>query len=277
MGALRDLLASRRGRRTASVVVKPHILDSYVKSEPSPQNAVDLFAGEWSSELPVDGVEAGTLPLFDDERIRWALERFGEPAGRSVLELGPLEGGHTYLLDRAGARVLAVEAQTRAYVKCLIAKELLGMPRARFVLGDFNAYLSGTTETFDACVACGVLYHMQDPLKTLVMITKVTSWLFLWTHYYDADIVNANDLLRPRFGEHGHAEHAGFPHTLYRFDYDSALESKGYCGGNAEYANWLSREDLLDALVHLGWHVEEIGFDTPDHPHGPALALIATK
>jgi hypothetical protein len=272
MGALRDLLSSRRGRRAG-----PSILDSYVKSAPSPQNAVDVFAGEWSSKLPVDGVEAGPLSLFDDDRMHWAMARFGGLSGRSVLELGPLEGGHTYLLDRAGARVLAVEAQTRAYLRCLIAKELLGMSRARFVLGDFNAYLSETTETYDACFACGVLYHVRDPLETLVMISKVTSWLFLWTHYYDPGIVNASDLLRPRFGEHEQADHTGFPHTLYRFNYDSALQLKGYCGGNAEYANWLSRDDLLDALVHLGWHVDDIGFDTPDHPHGPALALIATK
>jgi hypothetical protein len=251
------------------------ILDEYVHTSPSPQNAVDVFAGEWSSKVP--GVESGPLPLFADDRVRWALERFGPMTGRKVLELGPLEGGHTYMLDRAGAHVLAVEAQTRAYLKCLIAKELLGMPNARFVLGDLNGYLHDTTETYDACLACGVLYHMRDPVGTLALIGRVTSRLFLWTHYYDHEVIEASELLRPRFGTHESAEQAGFPHTLHRFEYESALRLKGFCGGNAEYTNWLSRDDLFGALTHLGWRVDDIGFDTPDHPHGPALALVATR
>ncbi len=85
-------------------------------------------------------MKAGATPLFDDPRITWSNDRFGEMGipggyvGRDVLELGPLEGGHTYLLDRMGVKsVTAVEASSRAYLKCLIAKETFGMsPRARF-------------------------------------------------------------------------------------------------------------------------------------------------
>jgi hypothetical protein len=39
----------------------------------------------------------------------------------------------------------------------------------------------------------------------------------------------------------------------------------------------LSRHDLFGALEHFGWRVEQTGFDQPDHPHGPALALIAAR
>ncbi|WP_207954636.1 hypothetical protein [Saccharopolyspora elongata] len=76
----------------------PSILDEYVTSAPSPQNAVDVFAGEWSSQLPapLQHVQAGPLPLFDDARVSWAIECFGGVAGSRVLEIGPLEGGHTY-------------------------------------------------------------------------------------------------------------------------------------------------------------------------------------
>lgn len=276
MNALRGMISSLR-RRPAEAEAAPSILDSYVKEAPSQQNAVDLFTGEWASKLPVEGVRSGELGLFDDDRVHWALDRLGDMSGRTVLELGPLEGGHTFMLDRAGAKVLAVEAHTRAYVKCLVVKEILGMPGARFVLGDLNAHLTATTDTYDACFACGVLYHMRAPVQTLALISKVTSRLFLWTHYYDPDIVNASDLLRPRFTTHEKVEHAGFPHTLHRFNYESALRLKGFCGGNAEHANWLSRAELFGALSHLGWHIDDIGFDAPDHPHGPALALVATR
>src|SRR5581483_4968020 len=66
---------------------------------PSDQNALNLFAGEWSSSPPASrpGLKAGETPLFDDPRITWARDRFvelgleGGFAGRDVLELGPLE------------------------------------------------------------------------------------------------------------------------------------------------------------------------------------------
>lgn len=257
----------------------PSILDAYVTSVPSPQNAVDIFAGEWSSALPepLAGVKAGPIPLFEDERVTWAIEQFGGVAGRSVLELGPLEGGHTYHLVREGASVTAIEAQTRAYLKCLIAKELLGMTGARFLLGDFMEYLRDKPERVDICFASGVLYHMRSPVETIALMGGVADRLFLWTHVYDETVVHASELLTPRFKTSEPAVYDGFEHTLYRFDYADSLSGKGFCGGSAAYSNWLTRADLFAALDRFGWKIGEIAFDTPDHPHGPALALVASR
>jgi len=70
--------------------------EGYVHAAPSSQNAVDLFAGEWSSAFPEHaGVQAGPIPLGADDRIRLLNEAFGSINGWSVLELGPLEGMHT--------------------------------------------------------------------------------------------------------------------------------------------------------------------------------------
>jgi 2-polyprenyl-3-methyl-5-hydroxy-6-metoxy-1,4-benzoquinol methylase len=170
------------------------ILDSYVRSVPSAQNVVDIFAGEWSSQLPdpLGEVSAGTIPLFADERVAWAIKHLGDLSGRTVLELGPLEGGHTYLLTKAGAQVTAVEMQTRAYLKCLIAKELLDIKGARFLLGDFMEYLQGGEEHFDVCFASGVLYHMRNPVETIALLAKSARQLFLWTHVYDERVVGAS-------------------------------------------------------------------------------------
>lgn len=258
---------------------QPSILDAYVTSAPSPQNAVDIFAGEWASSLPepLAGLRAGPNPLFEDPRVTWAIERFGGVAGRSVLELGPLEGGHTYHLAREGAVVTAIEAQTRAYLKCLIAKELLGMAGARFLLGDFMEYLRAKPARVDICFASGVLYHMRSPVETIALIGTVSERLFLWTHVYDEAIIHASELLSPRFTSSEPAVHEGFAHTLHRFDYADSLSGKGFCGGGAAYSNWLTRDDLFAALDRFGWEVDAIAFDTPDHPHGPALALAAHR
>jgi hypothetical protein len=253
------------------------ILDSYVTTAPSAQHAVDVFAGEWSSLLPLNDVESGPIPLFEDDRVDWAIKQFGGVDSRRVLELGPLEGGHTYGLSRAGALVTAIEAQTRAYLKCLIAKELLDMAGVRFLLGDFMAYLRADPEHVDICFASGVLYHMRNPVETIELMAGVADKLFLWTHVYDEDVIQSSALLAPRFTRHEPASYQGLDHTLHRFDYAEALQGKGFCGGSAAYSNWLTRAELFAALERFGWAVDGTAFDTPDHPHGPALALTATR
>ena len=62
--------------------------------------------------------------------------------GFRILELGPLEGAHTYQLEKLGAaEIVAIEANKEAFLKCLIIKELAQLERARFLLGDFVTYL----------------------------------------------------------------------------------------------------------------------------------------
>ncbi len=101
-------------------------MDIYASEAPSPQLAVDIFAGEWSSRFPPGSdIDGGQAELFEDRRISWMIDQLEGVEGLRILELGPLEGGHTYMLDRAGADVVAIEANQRAYLKCLITKEVL--------------------------------------------------------------------------------------------------------------------------------------------------------
>jgi predicted RNA methylase len=125
------------------------ILDQYISSAPSPQNALDIFKDEWSSKLPayLYELESGSVPLFSDARIEWVVNQLGSFEHKTVLELGPLEGGHTYMLERFGAAsITSIEANTRAYLKCLIVKEVLGLNRVKFLCGDFIEFLRNNQE-----------------------------------------------------------------------------------------------------------------------------------
>ena len=252
---------------------------------PTDQNALDVFAGEWSSSPPANRPElkAGATPLFDDPRIQWAHDRFGEMglagglAGRDVLELGPLEAGHTYLIDRMGARsVVAVEASSRAYLKCLIAKETFGMsPRARFLLGDCLEFLRTTDRTFDIGVACGILYHQTNPVEMLELLTRRCQAIFLWTVFYDPEFVAKNPVPGAKFAEALPMEHSGFKHTVHRFNYGPSLDWKGFCGGGEVYSYWMEKPEIVAALQHFGFG----DIHTEQHPnvHGSALMLTARK
>jgi hypothetical protein len=279
-GALGALVALRGPARRAIDTLRtaaPH-----VDGPPDVQTTLDVFRGEWASRLPppYDLLRAGEVNLFDDDRIRWSFEHVGPLTDQTVLELGPLEGGHTYMALQAGAaRVVAVEGNTRHFLKCLVVKELLQMDGAEFRLGDFVAMMQTTEETYDLVLAQGVLYHMVDPVELIALAAERGRRLALWTQYYDRGrIARLSPIVRRRFaGAPVSALTRGFEHTHHRHDYGLGRKLVGFYGGNQPHSNWLSREDLMRALQHFGWRVIEVGFDNPDHPHGPCLALTAVR
>ena len=261
------------------------VLDFYCPEAPSAQSAVDIFASEWASAFPppFEELRAGDAPLFEIGHVPWGVKALGGVEGQRVVELGPLEGGHTYLLDRLGAgEVVSIEANTRAYLKCLIAKEILGIPSAHFQCGDAIAYLeeqvASSTPKFDFCLASGILYHLKNPIRGLDLMTRSSDRLLLWTMYYDGDYINSRDELRGKFPTATPMNYQGFEHTLHRQEYQQALNYKGFCGGSAADSAWLSRADIFRAIEHFGFEVVEVGFEEQNHKgNGPCICIAAKR
>jgi hypothetical protein len=259
----------------------PAILEQYVTSADWPRNAIDIFKGEWFSRLPepYESLTGGTACFSSDARLTWFAEAIGGLRDKTVLELGPLEGGHSYLLEKLGAReVVAIEGNTRAFLKCLIVKELFGLTKTRFLCGDIIDSLRRPEPPFDVCIASGVLYHMQNPAEMLFLVAqRCKQNLLLWTHYFDETHTPTEQLRATK--EHGGVKHEyrGFKHTLYRYDYRAALQWKGFCGGSASFSEWMSRDDILKCLEFVGFTDLRIGFDDPQNANGPSLAVVATR
>jgi hypothetical protein len=228
----------------------PLLNDHYVSEAPSDQQTVDLFAGAWASKLPIEGVKSGSVPLFDDERIRWLLDRMGGAAGLSVLELGPLEGGHTTMMERAGAaEICAIDANTLCYLKCLVVKELLGLKAARFELGDFDAHLASCDRRYDLIVASGVLYHLVDPLRTLINMTRLSDRLFIWSHFYDEAAMPESDSRRAWMtGKSKRQSIEGETLTYHYRSYGGTRHPLAFCGGKMSHAVWLEQGEVLELL-----------------------------
>lgn len=256
----------------------------YIEAAPSPQNALDVFAKRWLSKFPppFDALRAGETPLFQDARIEWLISALAGVRDLSVLELGPLEAGHTYMLEQAGARsVTAIEANTASYLRCLVAKEILGMQRVRFLCGDFMAYLREPSgEQFDVAVASGVLYHMINPAELIALLAQRTRrHLYLWTHYFDDDWLRRQDRpMRSRFSSPSSSTYGGFSYRLVRQDYGRRLRGKqDFCGGTRAHSQWMYRDDILACLEHFGFGQVRINFEQRAHEYGPSFALIATR
>ncbi|MCK5719458.1 MAG: class I SAM-dependent methyltransferase [Thiomargarita sp.] len=257
------------------------ILNQYIKKLPSYQNALDIFKEEWSSKLPPPYSEltAGNALLFQDPRIDWAIQQLNGVKGNKILELGPLEGGHTYMLENSGANsILAIESNTRSYLKCLITKEILNLKQAHFQLGDFIHYLKHTQEYYDVCIASGVLYHMKQPAELIHLISKVSRKVVIWTHYYDQKLIKNNPNIKAdKFSADLEVEYEGFKHIVHKQNYQDALGWAGFCGGGENFSMWLSRQDILSCLNYFGFNELRFEFEQADHPNGPSFCLVGVK
>lgn len=256
-------------------------MDRFSERYPHNQEMVDLFQGQWSSKVPPEaGVinEPGTAPLYVDPRLQWAERVLGGFRGMRVLELGPLEGMHSYMLERGGAQeILAIEAHPRAFLRCLCVKEMLGLRRVRFGFGDFRPYLEENPERYSLIVASGVLYHQRDPWRLLELMALRSDRVFLWTHYYDHARIQEQAHLRQRFQ----------PPFRRRFgdvlvegavqSYGEALQIPGFCGGTAAQSVWLTRRSIVALLWSYGFRKIRSGCHETDHPNGPALSIVAGK
>jgi hypothetical protein len=256
------------------------ILDAYVTSGPNPQTVLDIFKDEWSSKMP-DGSGLRSTPgpaaLFEDGRIDWLSGVIGGFQDKKILELGPLEAGHTYMMHKGGAKsITAIEANSRSYLKCLCVKEIFGLDRAGFVYADAQVYTSECTEDFDLCVASGILYHMTQPVEFIKNIARMSKTLFIWTHYYDESLKDRANLAR-QFEEPHEIEVDGQTYTVSKRNYEEALKWAGFCGGGKPWAHWLTRDSLMQALQLSGFDIKSISFDNQNHPNGPSLALVAQR
>lgn len=254
------------------------IAAALIPTAPSPQNALDVFMGEWISTPPppLRHLSAGQMPLFQDPRVAWGLEALGGVAGQRVLELGPMEGGHSYMLQEGGAReVIAIEGNQRCYLKCLVTKEIAGLDRVRYRLGNFVEFMRDTSERFDLVLVAGVLYHMADPLEVVHLVSRVTDRAFFWTHYYDDRVMQT--VSAPHFSGSHELRHGEFTCTAERYNYHLGSRYAKYAGGLATHAHWLRRDDLLRLLAHVGFTRVEVGFEDVEHVHGPCFALACSK
>jgi len=257
------------------------ILDAYVLNSPNNQNVLDIFKGEWSSKLPNNFglvTQPGTAALFEDGRVSWAEEVLGKFTNWKILELGPLEGGHSYMLQNRGAnKVISIEANTRAFLKCLCIKEILQLDRVEFKLGDFMSFLRKDDSKYDMVFASGVLYHMEEPIELLKMISKVSDKTFIWTHYYDKNIISKRVDIAHKFSPVRSFEYDGVSYECSTYSYKGALKWSGFCGGSKPVSKWLTRDSIIKALKQFEFVDIQINFDAPDHPNGPAFALCAKK
>jgi 2-polyprenyl-3-methyl-5-hydroxy-6-metoxy-1,4-benzoquinol methylase len=98
------------------------------------------------------------------EIMRVVCERLGgNLTGRRVLDIGCLEGYFSIECALQGAEVLGIDGKLLNVRKCEFVQSVLDVPRVTFVQGDAMRVTRGSAGRFDAVLALGLLYHLEDP------------------------------------------------------------------------------------------------------------------
>lgn len=225
----------------------------------SPSDLTAEFAklGPWIFQFRIDGRDyGGAISAVGDARI----ERFSRfaPNVATILELGSLEGAHTFLLaERPGVkRVLALEGREANLRKARFVQELLQVRNAEFAQANLEHAELARFGKFDAVFCSGLLYHLPEPWKLLEQLPALAPILFIWTQYAREE--EAIDIGR---GLRGKIHGEGGP--------DEPLS------GMSATSTWLTLASLRALLSESGYKRIDILHDDPTHANGPAVTIGA--
>jgi len=208
--------------------------------------------GPWVTRFRIgDRNYGGKVDLVDDGRIDDFAAAF--PGCRTVLELGSLEGAHSFSLARRVERVVAVEGRDENIARARFVQGLLGVDNVEFVAADLETTPLESFGPFDAVFCVGLLYHLPQPWLLLDQLAAVAPNVFLQTHYAERAETTADGLPGRNYREFG------------RSDPLSGLSPTSF---------WLTIPALTERLEQGGYAVELLA-DDPDARNGPIVTLAA--
>jgi len=215
--------------------------------------------GPWVTKFEVNGVSSdGKFDALNDVRIEQFFNEF--PNVRTVLELGSLEGGHSFAIARNPAveKVVAVEARKANIEKASFIQNLLDIDNVEFI--EMNLERSKVTELgqFDAVFCSGVLYHLGEPWKLIEQCSGVSPRIFIWSQYAcEKEARKLSNGYRGKWWREG-----GWGDPL---------------SGVSKWSFWLSLGSLLELLTVNEYDRINIIENNLTHPHGCAVTLSAER
>jgi SAM-dependent methyltransferase len=214
--------------------------------------------GPWIYQFQIGGqIFGGGISAIGDVRVE-SFFRFA-PGIETILELGSLEGAHTFIMAQHPGvkRVVALEGREANLRKARLVQELLGIRNVEFLQANLEDADLASLGKFDAVFCCGLLYHLPQPRTLLERLPTVAPVLFIWTQY--ASDHEARDLPG---GLRGKIHVEGGP--------DEPLS------GLSPTATWLTLDSLRELLTAAGYTRIEVIRDDPAHGNGPAVTIAAT-
>lgn len=212
----------------------------------------------WIFRFRIDGADyGGAISAAGDPRVDQFF-RFA-PTAETILELGSLEGAHTFMLaERPGIkRVLALEGRELNLRKARFVQELLHVRNAEFAQANLENSDLAAFGKFDAVFCSGLIYHLPEPWKLIAQLRAIAPELFIWTHYAaDAEAEVVSGALRGKIHVEGGAAEP--------------------LSGMSPTATWLTLGSLITSLTTSGYGSVHVIHHDLTHANGPAVTIGAT-
>lgn len=223
-------------------------------------NLTEEFAKRepWYTKFEIAGSSyGGDYDAMNDPRLA-AFEKYF-PEARTILELGSLEGGHSFGLARMPnvEKVTAIEVRPANIERARFVGQTLGVENVEFIEADLEKTDLASFGKFDAVFCSGLLYHLPEPWKLIEQIARVSPNLFLWTHIS---------------GEiEGKKKVNGFRGKYYKEH--GWLDS---LSGASKNSFWLTLGSLIHLLTANGYRQVHI-IENYTHANGQAVLLAARR
>ena len=183
-------------------------------------------------------------------------------AGKTIIDVGCLEGGFATEFARIGLHATGVEVRDSNYQNCLYVRERVDLPNLTFLQGNANDIAQ--YGQFDVHFVSGLLYHLDNPRKFLEDVARnCRKALILWTHVTQAEPNEASktynlSALTENEGLHGrwYPEHDELP--------EDRLEKLKWASWENPRSFWIQKEYLLHLLREIGFDLVFEQFDCLD-------------
>lgn len=224
-------------------------------------NLIEQFKEKepWITKFKIDGINyGGDFDAINDQRIAYFFDSF--PNVQTIVELGSLEGGHSFALARRASveKVIAVEARDKNIEKAKFVQGLFDDKKVEFIKADLEKTNLIELGKFDAVFCSGLLYHLPEPWKLIEQCRKVSPNIFMWTQYAcENEAIKFSGGLREKWSREG-----GWRDPL---------------SGVSKYSFWLSLGSLINLLTANDYKNIQIIDNNLNHSHGCAVTLSAKR
>lgn len=181
----------------------------------------------------------------EDSRLKY-IAHFLDVRGQRVLEIGPLEGHHSVILEKMGVREnIAIESRADNLFKCQRIKEKYHLDHTQFLQCDLERlyrgeYVPSFSGPFDLVFCLGVLYHLPDPGRGLEWMRSQSNILFLGTHYCEG---NSNI----DYSDYSYGGKSYRGHEVVEGGIGDPIS------GMSRTSLWLCEDDLLRLIQDVGY------------------------
>jgi SAM-dependent methyltransferase len=198
-------------------------------------------------------------PIFNAARRTLNLVYQGKLYGRSIADLGCLEGGYATEFARLGLESTGLEVRSSNIAACNYVKSNVDLPNLKFIQDDaMNIKRYGP---FDVLFVCGLLYHLDRPRKFLEEAAEdCGKVMIIDTHiapvdheasvdFYKLSDSATNEGLRGRWYQEYETVPAG---VLDAMKWSSWSNNKSF---------WIEKPYLMQTIASLGFDIVFEQFD----------------